>query len=449
MYNNKKRRKYHKLDLCFHFYSLYTNGFFLKMQITVVLLVVSTLMDVAKCSTLNDSKQLVSDLLETYDRRQRPVLNQSQPVVVLCEYILKGIQGFSEVDGMLKVRGTLYMEWIDQSLIWDVKTYGNIRSFSFPVSDVWYPKIVLLNSFDEPNPVGKDWMNIRVSHDGKAKLFGMEVFKISCDADVTFFPFDTQTCSMFFIAFGNTFNEVKLFSDTSASDDPLIKQTLKNKEWSLQNFTTRRVHQPMQRDLIVTTFVMKRLPAFLILNIFLPVLCLALINVLVFLLPPESGERISFAVTVLLSMAVYMTIIENNLPKISKPMPWICYYLAAVLIQSGLICITAIFNLYLYHKENNKTIPLCFQTTANGCISAGKSQKPLEETSDDMMLKTDEEHVNENSSNVTWQDISFAVDKISFIYFLLAIITCNILYFTITLSKAEKQGNTVINELFG
>lgn len=159
-----------------------------------------------RCISLNESKHLVSDLLETYDKRQRPVLNQSMPVMVQCGFVLKAIQDFSEVDGKLKVRGTLLMHWNDQSLVWDANRYGNMRSFPFPVSDIWYPKILLLNSHSEPSPIGKDWMHIRVSSDGNATMFGLEIFEVSCDADVTYFPFDKQvyfflnyTCTVLYL----------------------------------------------------------------------------------------------------------------------------------------------------------------------------------------------------------------------------------------------------------
>ena len=64
---------------------------------------------------------------------------------------------------------------------------------------------------------------------------------------------------------------------------------------------------------------------YVIINIILPILFLNQLNVLVFMLPAESGERVSYSLTVLLSIAVFMTIVGDTLPRTSEPTPLISY----------------------------------------------------------------------------------------------------------------------------
>ena len=45
---------------------------------------------------------------------------------------------------------------------------------------------------------------------------------------------------------------------------------------------------------------------------------LSLLNVLVFILPADCGERMALAVTVLLSFTVYLGIISDSMPKTSE-----------------------------------------------------------------------------------------------------------------------------------
>jgi len=52
-------------------------------------------------------------------------------------------------------------------------------------------------------------------------------------------------------------------------------------------------------------------------NMVLPVIILAIVGPFVFVLPVESGEKIGFALTVLLNMSVVMTIVSDNIPPIS------------------------------------------------------------------------------------------------------------------------------------
>ena len=45
------------------------------------------------------------------------------------------------------------------------------------------------------------------------------------------------------------------------------------------------------------------------------------LNTMVFVLPTESGERVGYAITCLLSLSVYMTFASEGLPDSSKPLP--------------------------------------------------------------------------------------------------------------------------------
>ena len=69
-----------------------------------------------------------------------------------------------------------------------------------------------------------------------------------------------------------------------------------------------------------TTFVvhLRRKRTFYILNTIIPVVMLSLLNVLVFILPADCGERMALAVTVLLSFTVYLGIISDSMPKTSE-----------------------------------------------------------------------------------------------------------------------------------
>ena len=47
---------------------------------------------------------------------------------------------------------------------------------------------------------------------------------------------------------------------------------------------------------------------------------LTLLNVLVFALPAEAGERIGLAITMFLAISIYMTIVSDTLSKTFHPM---------------------------------------------------------------------------------------------------------------------------------
>ena len=73
-------------------------------------------------------------------------------------------------------------------------------------------------------------------------------------------------------------------------------------------------------------FQLQRKPQYVIINIILPILFLNLLNTLVFMLPAESGESV-LLLKVMLSIAVFMTIVSDISPRTSEPKPLISYLL--------------------------------------------------------------------------------------------------------------------------
>ncbi|KAJ8318064.1 hypothetical protein KUTeg_003155 [Tegillarca granosa] len=96
--------------------------------------------------------------------------------------------------------------------------------------------------------------------------------------------------------------------------------------------------------------ILRRKSTFIIINLLLPIAFLSLINISVFLLPAASGERMSFAITVLLSLAVYVTIVSEKMPS-SDPVPIFSFYLLSKLVCSCVIVTAVTVGLQIFHKE--------------------------------------------------------------------------------------------------
>jgi len=74
---------------------------------------------------------------------------------------------------------------------------------------------------------------------------------------------------------------------------------------------------------ITYTIVLRRKPMFFTYNLVFPCVLLMGIGILVFFLPPESGEKVSLSVTVLLAMTVYQLLIAETIPATSEVIPLI------------------------------------------------------------------------------------------------------------------------------
>ena len=183
----------------------------------------------------------------------------------------------------------------------------------------------------------------------------------------------------------------------------------------------------------------ERKSAFVVVNIVLPITFLSIINVLVFVLPTESGERLSFAVTLLLSLSVFMTLVGDNLPKTSDPMPILSYYLLAMLSTSTLMCVVVIFNLYAFFRKS--TPPRLLVIIANAILfrkcGAGNFNQitVVDSLPEKNRLEKQISHDDDTGDSVNWVDISTALDRLSILVFVITIFCINIYYLTILSSN--------------
>ena len=68
---------------------------------------------------------------------------------------------------------------------------------------------------------------------------------------------------------------------------------------------------------------LKRRPLFYMLNLMFPCCLISTVAILSFLLPPESGEKVSLCITVLLSLAVFLLVVSESMPPTSETFPYI------------------------------------------------------------------------------------------------------------------------------
>ena len=200
------------------------------------------------------------------------------------------------------------------------------------------------------------------------------------------------------------------------------------------------------------TFRLERKSLYVIVNIILPIMFLSILNVLVFMLPAESGERVSYAITVLLAITVFMTIITDTMPKKSEPLPLISYFLMIDLIVSALTSLFTILNLRIYHKDDDTLVPRWIQSVYRLLIKENNRRKIYEagnrKNQQDVAFeneiaakepscnlagqKGNSRNSKENRIEIRWKDISKLLDYILLILFSLITFTSLIVFLVIT-----------------
>ena len=210
-----------------------------------------------------------------------------------------------------------------------------------------------------------------------------------------------------------------------------------NSEWSLIE-TTARVPTTHHFPNIAFGLKFRRQSAFLVINILIPIVFLSLINPVVFLLPHESGERVAFSVTILLSFTVFLNVVGGNVPKTSSPLPMLCHYVVIVLITSGIITVLNTLYQRLYHTRGQERIPkrlqrlLCmFSVSKKNAVSNSFEKDYKHEV--EIKQTTAPEHL------ILWKEAAARVDIMSFILFTILAIALAIGYI-VSMKNFERDG---------
>lgn len=103
------------------------------------------------------------------------------------------------------------------------------------IENVWVPKLIIGNSiqkrtiFTFDNDFDQKTNLVRYEHNGAATVWAGGVFDIACEANMYYFPFDTQTCS------------IELYEEyfgISISITNETYQTAPSSEWEIRNVST-------------------------------------------------------------------------------------------------------------------------------------------------------------------------------------------------------------------
>ncbi|KAK3089716.1 hypothetical protein FSP39_005847 [Pinctada imbricata] len=295
--------------------------------------------------------------------------------------------------------------WKDPGLAWNLSQYGNISTLILPDSSIWKPSIALANPVDRSLLFPEDDFDVRVYFTGDVIWIMAGTVSTMCKPFVKYYPFDVHTCSIKLFPMSHTLREIQL--------TPTLKMDVFDNfgQWNLFN---ERVHTEILDvfSLASFDFSIKRRPEFSLLSLCIPILFLGVLNSCVFLIPPDSGERISYAITVLLSFAVFMTIISANMPKNSDPVPVLCYVLMVMMTESGVIVILTIYGLRLHFRTEKRPIPRLLRLTAGLFGHKSASESNGNACNSENLAEGQEGNERTNESGKSWKRIAEIYDKI-------------------------------------
>ncbi|XP_045215710.1 neuronal acetylcholine receptor subunit alpha-10-like isoform X1 [Mercenaria mercenaria] len=298
-----------------------------------------------------DEQRLYKYLMSNYDHNTRPVYNAAYPVNVSIGITLTQIFDVDERNQVISTNIWFDQEWYDEKLIWDPDDYNGLKVFRIPCASIWRPDIVLYNSADDYN---NGYMQALAMVHSNGQVFWPPIVKLrsTCNIDITYFPFDDQRCKLKMGSWAYDGFQVDLY----ARDNPVDLSTfVSNGEWELIKVEAIRnvITYPCCPEPFpdVTFYIhIRRRTLYYTYNVIIPCVMLSTLTLSGFWMRPDSGEKVTLGLTVLLAFSVFMLLVAENMPATSSFVPLIGIYLTTVMSMTSLSVILAVLTSNINHR---------------------------------------------------------------------------------------------------
>ena len=334
-------------------------------------------------STIESS--LLANLTAGYNAHVRPTISSASPTIVGFDLRLNKIVKLDIKEQELVINGRVMMVWVDPRLKWDKKKHNGTEFLVAPSSLFWLPDILLYNTAFDTSYSATDVYkaNLRIDDNGKVTWMSPVTLKSSCNIEVKWFPFDKQSCALTFGSISHTKAnlELKFFKQPTSVTDFRGKFSVSSGVWTIKSLTPRLREEKYECcrskfSLIEFTLSMDRLPLYYVLYLVLPCVCLSFVSLCVFFIPPETGERIGYGITVVLAMSVYLLVISDKLPEKSdqKPIIGVMYTCFFFIMNGSLVAI--VFTTHIAFKTTKPPRRIC-DIFCNGCKRKHRKKKEV------------------------------------------------------------------------
>ncbi|XP_046574945.1 neuronal acetylcholine receptor subunit alpha-7-like [Haliotis rubra] len=401
--------------------------------------------------TPEDVKQLKKEIFNGYDVYIRPVHNQTESVKVDMRFVLYNIAYLDLKIQELKWNGFLSLRWYDRLLSWNASLYGGLDFITVPQTKIWRPDYVVNNAVSQKKNLGTPDTLVIIESSGLVTWEPGMISETSCKIDIRKYPFDTQTCSFVFSPWMTT---SRFLNTTSRLNRIDMSRFVPHGEFTTGESSVHfdQIDEVFADDASVTityTLVLNRRPSFYWMVMIFPMASFPLLSPVSFLVPVESGEKITLSITVVLSYLVFIGSINDAMPKLSDTVSLIVVYAS---VQTLISMLTVVANgiIICIHKlppDFQVTVPV-FKTSRRlnssrktkydlqseeSCKSNSPKLELCSITGRTRAVQLAEERMKENSENNCLNNDKYILlarrlDKICFVFFAFLAILVSVIF---------------------
>ena len=250
--------------------------------------------------------------------------------------------------------------WEDPALVVDsdlvqIFTDGNPSllpySVTVPSQVLWLPALIVTEGVSVLE-IMQDVNEVQVQQDGSVIASLPYVLSFTCRLDMTGYPFDEHDCS---ITVMDTSFSVNVHPSGTPWDSSIAKKFGVVGEWDLVAVTEKSLVYPPSAQIYVQFILhLRRKTTFYVVILITPLVLTSYLNALVFLLPPDLGDKASYLVTLTISMSVFTSFFNDDMPRGLDSMPRIFFLHIFVLMESFLTLVLSLIVLKKYKTEQSQ-----------------------------------------------------------------------------------------------
>ena len=235
-----------------------------------------------------------------------------------------------------------------------------------------------------------------------------------------------------------------------------------NSEWDVIETSAYEDEETTDSD-VVFTIKLKRKPLYVLLSVIMPIIMLAVLNIFVFVLPSDCGEKASYSITVFLAFAVFLSIISATFPENSEVVALFSIYLIIQTLQSTIITLIALILTRVISFDSQGipvpprliwclkviTFSCCFKKCRrNQVISISHKSKAdtknmtnedIESTHDTRLASKENGNIEEETDDDptrfnTWKEVVNTLDVVYFVFFTFVLVISTIIFFALSVN---------------
>ncbi|XP_076464728.1 neuronal acetylcholine receptor subunit alpha-7-like [Babylonia areolata] len=296
-------------------------------------------------------RQLYKELVDKLFKDHSPIIppnadNLNTPMNLSILMVVENLAYLDMKSQTLNIIAWFQIDWYDSAFSWDTDVYP-IDMIVVSEQDVWRPVIAVANTLLPRDQIMQLELPIAIHSNGNFRWFPGDSFIMDCHVNLLFYPFDVQTCSVSITQWSQYSHH---FNCTQAEIRSAIEG---NGEWDIIDLG---YHYTVFQEpdyafwVLKYTITLKRKWLFYVINLIFPIVLVSALTNVVFILPVESGDKMSVSVTAFLTLAVFLTLIQDSLAKNSDTVCYLTLYLAVQMTLGALAIVESAIVVAFHHR---------------------------------------------------------------------------------------------------